>query len=197
MLARRGCFGPADGYLTETAQYPFSPGKQASPVARVVAWRPLLRGFRLCQRPPGPSMAFLKSLRQPHGSSCATLLRLDLLTPSGVRFYTKACPLLHPALVQPQSPVQVQPQNQDCRQDGGRAGCRAVGSCFDLPGNLLRSLVRITGSLWPPIHPAWLRSSSVTYRRVCALLAPRHAGASTLIVDPFILTRDLRGCFFP
>jgi outer membrane receptor for ferrienterochelin and colicins len=59
-----------------------------------------------------------------------------------------------------------------------------------------RALVRITGSLWPPIHPAWLSSSSVTYRRVCALLAPRHVGASTPIVDPVILTRALNPSFY-
>jgi hypothetical protein len=64
---------------------------------------------------------------------------------------------------------------------------------------MLRALVRIAGSPWPPIHPAWLRSSPVIYRRVCALLAPRLAGASTPIVDPAILTSALSiacGLFF-
>jgi hypothetical protein len=56
----------------------------------------------------------------------------------------------------------------------------------------VRALVRMTGPLWPPIHPAWLCSSSVVCRRVCALLAPRQAGASTPIVDPVILTRAPR-----
>jgi hypothetical protein len=33
------------------------------------------------------------------------------------------------------------------------------------------------------MHPGWLRCSSVTYKRVCAFVAPRQPGASTANID--------------
>jgi len=45
-----------------------------------------------------------------------------------------------------------------------------IGRCSD-----------ITCAISPPIHPIWLRRSSVTYRRVRALLAPCQMGASAAI----------------
>jgi hypothetical protein len=55
----------------------------------------------------------------------------------------------------------------------------------------LRALARIYWPLGPPIHPVWQRCSSVTYRGVCALLAPCQTGASTLEVGQLILARAL------
>src|SRR5437667_3855814 len=43
----------------------------------------------------------------------------------------------------------------------------------------LRARPEITAPLWPPMHPAGLRCSSLSYTPVCALLAPCRAGAST------------------
>ena len=45
-----------------------------------------------------------------------------------------------------------------------------IGRCSD-----------ITCAISPPIHPIWLRRSSVTYQRVRALLAPCQLGASAAI----------------
>ena len=44
--------------------------------------------------------------------------------------------------------------------------------------NDLRARPEIVVPLWTPMHPAWLRCSSLILP-VCALLAPCHAGAST------------------
>src|SRR5688500_16675979 len=40
--------------------------------------------------------------------------------------------------------------------------------------------------------PSWRRCSSVTYRRVCAFLAPRHPGDSATIIDRLTHSRALR-----
>ena len=47
----------------------------------------------------------------------------------------------------------------------------------------LRARHEITRSSSRPMHLGWLRCSSVTYREVCSLLAPRHPGASAAISD--------------
>lgn len=41
------------------------------------------------------------------------------------------------------------------------------------------------------MHPGWLRCSSVTYRRVCAFVAPCHPGASTTKFDRLSHSRAL------
>jgi hypothetical protein len=41
------------------------------------------------------------------------------------------------------------------------------------------------------MHPGWLRRSSLACRRVCALLAPCHPGASTALFAQVIFSRLL------
>ena len=55
----------------------------------------------------------------------------------------------------------------------------------------LRARDKINQSFRRPIHPDWLRCSSVAYRRVCSLLTPCQSGASTFSPDRFILSRTL------
>ncbi len=50
---------------------------------------------------------------------------------------------------------------------------------------------KITCAISPSIHPSWMRRSSVTYRRVRALLAPSQLGASIAIVAQVISTQLL------
>ncbi len=52
-----------------------------------------------------------------------------------------------------------------------------------------RSKITLAGAR--PIHPGWLRRSSLTYRRVCALLAPCHPGASAALFAQVIFSRLL------
>jgi len=56
---------------------------------------------------------------------------------------------------------------------------------------LLRTRSEITVATSAPLHPGWRRCSSVAYRRVRALLAPCHPGASTPILATFISARVL------
>ena len=56
----------------------------------------------------------------------------------------------------------------------------------------LRGCNEITVAVCPPIHPDWLRCSSLTYLRVCALLAPRHSGDSPVIFATVISLRPLK-----
>jgi hypothetical protein len=58
--------------------------------------------------------------------------------------------------------------------------------------SILRAREWITRSPSRSIHPRGLRCSSVTYRRVCSLVAPRPRGGSTAIIDRFIHSRALR-----
>ena len=54
-----------------------------------------------------------------------------------------------------------------------------------------RSKIALAGAR--PIHPGWLRRSSLTYRRVCSLLAPCHPGASAALFARAIFSRLLTG----
>ena len=57
-----------------------------------------------------------------------------------------------------------------------RADPRRDGRAAPAP---VRTLVKINLPVWPPMHPAHRRCSSLTIPPVCALLAPCRAGAST------------------
>ncbi len=65
------------------------------------------------------------------------------------------------------------------------------GAAATFPTGTLRGRNEITVAVCPPIHPDWLRCSSLTCLRACALLAPRHSGDSTVIFATVISLRPL------
>jgi hypothetical protein len=68
-----------------------------------------------------------------------------------------------------------------------RLFCKQVSPAGDGPGVPVGRLVlrcAIAATSRPPMHPGWLRCSSLTYSRYAALLTPCQPGASTPETSP-------------